>query len=145
MYMKISVSVFLGFLLLICVKSVSASNGKADMNSTGPSYFEVHFENNCSDKVIYIAVHYKDIEGAWVTSGGWWSIDYKQTVKLPNTKLHYVYFYATNDSGVSWEGKKKIKVSKDSFLYPYGRKIGGDRYVFFKKQMIQNTVLLNCD
>ena len=102
---------------------------------------------NDTHKKIYVAAHYLDLAGNWVT-GGWWSIDAFDSMS-PNiyTDNRTIYFYAySEDNKWIWDGKgENGSINKFvSYRNKFSRLIASDklegledvrRVPFFKQKM----------
>ena len=75
--------------------------------NSGPSvqHYSIVFKNNCrSFGQIHTAVHFRDLNGNWV-SNGFWSLAYGETARVGATTNKVFYFHGhTNDYAQTWFG-----------------------------------------
>lgn len=66
--------------------------------------FRVHFKNSCH-KTIYAAIHYRDLDGDWVTEG-WWKLSpgEKNYVADTDNTIYYSYAYSKGPNRSYWAG-----------------------------------------
>jgi hypothetical protein len=68
-------------------------------------YDQILLENTCGH-VIAVALHYRDLDEAWVTRG-WWMVQPGETVETDAySRNAYLYFFAENGAvGRKWDGE----------------------------------------
>lgn len=67
-------------------------------------YYRFTYYNDC-DKSIYVAVHYMDLWGSWVTDG-WYLVQPHIGFPIASTNNRYVYIAAISQDGrTEWKGK----------------------------------------
>lgn len=70
-----------------------------------PQYDTIALRNEC-DFNVAVAIHYRDLDDAWITRG-WWTIEPGAQVDTDaKTRNSLIFFYAENDAeGWRWDGE----------------------------------------
>lgn len=66
------------------------------------TFDKIHFKNSC-DSRIAIVVHYKDLDGDWISDGPW-RLEAGEEGYLFDTKNSLFYYYAVSANGMKWQG-----------------------------------------
>ncbi len=110
-----------GAALVVCAFNPEACKSKptqpaTSLNSAGAGTGEFKVINNCQHPV-RLAIHYRNLGGAWV-SMGWWTVGPKAAIYLAdstNRRLStssegwYYYAESTDQTNLVWKGDKIIK------------------------------------
>ena len=68
-----------------------------------PAYFQVYLKNDC-DKTAQFAIHYKNLDDAWVTDG-WWELRPGEFSYVADTTNKILYYYGERlEGGNPWWG-----------------------------------------
>lgn len=120
------------FALAVCLAlAVGISPNRAHSQSSNNSHFTVVFLNACNRR-IQTAIHYRDLNGNWVTNG-WWTLDPGQTAVVGHTKNRIFYSYGESIAPVSsrifWNGSVRY----------YHIRGSSNAYGFRQRDMTMNT------
>ena len=77
--------------------------------------YNISVLNQCTDTT-YIAIHYKALDGLWVTEG-WWPIGNKLKNLPLSTVDNEIYFHVTDNSWLNQGELKELQVSPDDFFH----------------------------
>jgi len=98
-------------------KAFGAALGQTIAEEGSSSGYNLHFTNNCSKKV-KLAIRYKDLSGAWRTSG-WWTFNPRQSSylllgdKRVKTNSDTLYYYAESTDGTYYWGSSDLTTKLD--------------------------------
>jgi hypothetical protein len=99
-------------------------NPAFDSSMLESNSINVTFKNKCYDD-IYVAVHYKDMDGVWITKG-WFKIAAYANAFLFSTKNRNIYYTAESANGNhKWTGDDLYKSVRGSAKkYGFKKKVG---------------------
>jgi len=94
----------------------TSSQPGSGSSSDEQDYDRIYFKNNCA-RTIWTALHYKNLDGQWVTDG-WWKLQPGGSAFVAKTRNINLYIYAESDdpaeSRLYWQGSDLHKSVRNS-------------------------------
>jgi uncharacterized membrane protein len=93
-------------------------------------YADIDVSNDCRKGKMYVAIHYKDLLGDWVTTG-WWGAEPGETVHTNVTTSNSVIYYSANiGSEVQWQGKGQQDSIVKTVTYEAFYHVQGEQFIY---------------
>jgi uncharacterized membrane protein len=77
------------------------------------------YARNNTNHPIWVACRYVPPGGSSYVTNGWWQVNPGQSVLILYNNAQYIYFYAHNDCGTSWDGNDACTVVRGETVHMF--------------------------